>query len=301
MQTSFANLMASIAEPQMRLRRMAEFLSTGSPAVVVITLEKAALSTHVPAQRVLYTSLVHLLLTIRPRPALPAGPLPLEERALLPTEGHMDELVKVADQLRARFTHALLRQMWSPPDRYDHHLLPLHVTIDHISLGHRRQRARLADRERWKPLLVDTTPSVVQLLAANPRLREEEMVQMAAMRPNHPWALWAILLTFRWLANDRVREAVALNPSSRSWMVLALAPLLGPRKVEEAVRKIRLPVEVLQALLPLFDGACAELVREAIAKGPPHLGPLIIHVEETVDEAAAFFAEEQASVESEVD
>ncbi len=289
MRKSIAQLLFAVPEADMRMRRAAEFLSQDSPALVVIAIEKAALETRDPVQRVFYTSLVHLLFTIRPRPPLPAGPLPLEQRELLPDAERIDELIEVAEQLHARFTRALLRELWAPWEKYDDKMLPLHVTIDHISLGHRRERARLPKRAAFSPLFVDMTPSVVQLLAFNPRLRQEDAVQMAAMRPQHPWALWAILLNFRWLSNETVREAVALNPYARQWTTLALAPLIGAERMGRVVRKIRLPSEVLTAMLPLHGGACVPAIREVLMRDAPSAGSLIFEIEETEEDAAAEF------------
>jgi hypothetical protein len=222
---------------------------------------------------------------------LPAGPLPLEHRDLLPGAERIDELIEVADQLHARFTRTLLRALWEPPHKYDDKLLPLHVTIDHISLGHRRERARLPNRDAFVALFLDNTPSVVQLLSLNTRLNQDDMVHMAALRPQHPWALWAMLLNFRWLSNATVREAVALNPYARPWTTFALTPLIGAEKMSRVSRKIRLPSEMLTAMIPLHGGACATLIREVLMADGPVAGSLIFEINETEDEAAQIFGE----------
>lgn len=286
-----ARLLANIPDHNMRMRRAAEFLAIGSPALVVIAIEKAALESRDPVQRVFYGTLVHLLFTIRPRPPLPAGPLPLAQRELLPDDERIDELIGVARQLHARFTAVLLAAMWAPPHRYDDKLLPLHVTIDHLTLGHRRERARLARRSAFEPLLLDTTPSVVQLLAFNPRLRQDDAVRMAAMRPQHPWALWAILLNHRWLTSQMVREAVALNPYARTWTTFALAPLIGSERLGRVVQKISLPADLLTAMLPLYGGACGPLIAEVLGRGPPTSGTLIFEIDETEADVFAALAE----------
>jgi len=291
MRKSIAQLLAAVPESDMRMRRIAEFLCKDSAALVAIAIEKSVLEIHVAAQRVFYTTLIHLLFTIRPRPPLPAGPLPLEHRELLPSADRIAELIEVADQLHARFARTLLIALWQPPEKYDDKLLPLHVTIDHISLGHRRERARLPDRSRFAAILVDTTPSVVQILSLNTRLRQDDMVQMAAMRPQHPWALWTILLNFRWLSNDTVREAVALNPYAKAWTCFALTPLLGAEKMSRVVQKIGLPGELLSAMIPLHGGACSHAIREVLLRAGPEAGTLIYEIDETEAQAAEIFGD----------
>jgi hypothetical protein len=138
-------------------------------------------------------------------------------------------------------------------------------------------------------LLLDQTPSVVQLLASNPRVREDEIVRMAARRPNHPYTLWSILLHHRWLASARVREAVAMNSYSRPWLTLALAPLVGSRVLLDAIAKTRMPAEILQAMPPLYDGVCAESIEAMLAAGDPVMPVLIHEIEESYEEAAAYF------------
>ena len=70
---SIARLLANVPEHDMRMRRAAEFLATASPALVVLAVEKAALESRDPVQRLFYTTVVHLLFHIRPRPPLPAA------------------------------------------------------------------------------------------------------------------------------------------------------------------------------------------------------------------------------------
>lgn len=297
---SIARLLANVPDHDMRMRRAAEFLATALPALVVLAIERSALESRDPVQRLFYTTVVHLLFNIRPRPPLPAGPLPLEERDLLPGQQRIEELIAVAQQLNARFTAVLLGVMWAPPHRYDDKLLPLHVTIEHLSLGHRRERARLAKRSAFEPLLLETTPSVVQLLSFNPRLRQDDAVRMAALRPQHPWALWALLLNYRWLTNETVREAVAMNPHARKWTTFALAPLIGAERLGRVVQKIRMPAELLTTLLPLYDGGVGPLIAEVLGRPPP-VGVQVYEIEETAEEAAAAFAAASAAGVLEID
>ena len=295
MQTSIVRLSAALHDPVMRMRRCAEFLSKASPAVVVITGEQAALKPARTEQRIFYTSLIHLLLTIRPRPPLPAGPLPLTERELLPTAERFAELIEMAGRLNAVFVRTLFSKLMEEPDSDDVRTPLLDLTIEHISLGVRRERARSSVRGQFEPLLVDQTPSVVQLLAANPRVREDDVVRMAARRPNHPYTLWSMLLHHRWLASARVREAVAMNPYSRPWLTLALAPLVGSQVLLHALAMTRLPDEILEAMLPLHDGACAQSIGAIMEAGEPEMPTMTHEIEESYEDAAAYFGPTDAN------
>ena len=281
-------LINHVPEPMVRLRRMGAFLGEGDPVMIASAIEEAALSSSDPSQKVVYLTLAHLLLTIRPRPPLPAGPLPLEEIALLPDQVQIAKVIGAAQKIHAPFCATLLKELWSPHKKADARLLPPNITIEHLALGVRRERARSPRREVFAPLLVENTPSVVQLLSNNTRLRQGDVVQLAALRPTHPYALWSILLNHRWLSNDPVREACARNPAAKPWLVLTLAPLLGAPKLNEVIKKVRLPKEMLEAMLPLYGGACRPVIEDALARGDEQPGPLIFEIEETFDDAKAF-------------
>ncbi len=281
-------LISSISEATVRQRRLGLFLKEVDPVVAASAVEESALSTSDPFQKQFYLTLAHLLLTIRPRPPLPAGPLPLEDLSLLPGDEQISGIIDAARQVHAPFCATLLEQLWAPNQKEDARLLPPHLSIEHLALGTRRERARSPRRAVLEPLLVETTPSVVQLLARNTRMREPDIIQMAAMRPNHPYALWALLLNHRWLASDAVREACCRNPVAKPWMILALAPLLGVHKLREVVKKVRLDNKLLSVMQPLYGGACERTIKEAMARGDEAIGPLVFEIEETYDDAKSF-------------
>ncbi|GEM_PF-2944437 len=283
-----ARLIRNVPEPMVRMRRLGAFLGTDDPVMIASAIEEAALASSETTHKVFYLTLAHLLFTIRPRPPLPAGPLPLEDRSLLPDEVQVARIIGAAQKIHAPFCVALLRELWKPNLKEDARLLPPHITIEHWPLGVRRERARSSKRDRFMPLLVETTPSVVQLLAFNTRLREEDLVQLAALRPTHPYALWSILLSHRWLSNDQVREACARNPAAKPWMLITLAPLLGAGKLNELIRKVRVHKSLLKAMLPLYGGACERVIKDALARDDEKPGPLVFSIDETFDEAEDF-------------
>lgn len=249
-----ARRLASIPDPQMRLRRLARWLGEVEPEEAVRVLEQAALDAHAdPIWRQMYLTLVHLLLHIRPRPPLPGGPLPMPDRHLLLPELRVAALIGAATRQSLSFTARLLRDAFAPPHLVEGMMLALHPSVEKLPLGTRREKARLPHRETLDRLMLDTTPAVVHLLAENPRITETHAVQIASLRPTHAYALQALLMPLRWLTNDKVCEALTRNSSAPPWLVLALVPLLPRRAQASVVHQPWLDVSV-RALLAAWLG-----------------------------------------------
>lgn len=79
-------------------------------------------------------------------------------------------------------------------------------------LGRRKAMARQPDRDVLDRLLRDKNPAVVQILLNNSRLREQDVITMAALRPTKPQVLEVIAAHRRWSTRYSVRKAVACNP-----------------------------------------------------------------------------------------
>ena len=83
--------------------------------------------------------------------------------------------------------------------------------IENLSLGERKAKARLRDRNALDRLLYDPDPSVVRILLGNPRLTEAHVIRLASRRPNRTTALAEIGRDPRWLSRPAVQRALALN------------------------------------------------------------------------------------------
>ena len=265
--TPIARQLATLADTDMRLARIADFVRDGDAAQVVISLERAAHGVHQGDERLLHAAVVHLLCHVRPRPDFPGGPITRVPDKHLLGAVRAAELIAMARRLHARYVAVLLREAFTMPSALDSIVLKPHVTIEHLPLGTRRERARMAPPSVHRPLLIDTTPVVVQILAENPRLGEAQALQLAARRPTQQFALVAVLMTWRWLVRDRVREAVALNPSCPVWLALALAPLLTAQSLQQMVRNRDLDTELLMAMQGLLGGAVDDTLRRVASRG----------------------------------
>jgi hypothetical protein len=88
----------------------------------------------------------------------------------------------------------------------------LPVDLVEVPLGRRRSLAKSED-SNWLELLArDPDPIVMRNLLRNPRIRELDVVRIAALRPIAPEVLHEVASSPRWSANIQVRSAIARNP-----------------------------------------------------------------------------------------
>lgn len=116
-----------------------------------------------------------------------------------------------------------------------------------LTLGERKSLARKPDREMLERLLRDPHPDVIRLLLANPRLREEDVLSVAARRPCRPDVLAQIARTPRWTHRPRIRIALVLNPDTP---LDVTAPLVG-LLVRQELRLVATSTTVAPALRAL--------------------------------------------------
>jgi hypothetical protein len=84
--------------------------------------------------------------------------------------------------------------------------------LEDIPLGMRRTLAKQDDRARLEQLCRDPDPIVIRHLLRNPRLREEDVIRIAALRPVPETTLDEIARSPRWSTQPRIRVALARNP-----------------------------------------------------------------------------------------
>lgn len=95
-----------------------------------------------------------------------------------------------------------------------------------LTLGERKALARRPTRQVLEKLLADPDPSVIRLLLNNPKVIEDDVVRLAARRPNRPDVLAEIAKSPRWAHRRRVRMALILNPSTPAEIAVPLVGLL---------------------------------------------------------------------------
>lgn len=101
--------------------------------------------------------------------------------------------------------------------------------VAELPLGTRRSLAKGLDRDLLQKLLLDPDPIVIGFLLENPRIREDDVVRLAARRPVPGMSLATIHQSRRFAARPRVRRALAGNPYCPTDVALeAMAALPEP-------------------------------------------------------------------------
>lgn len=119
--------------------------------------------------------------------------------------------------------------------------------FDDLTLGERKSKARGQDTGLLERLLMDPDPSVTVILLGNPRLTEDQVVRLAAKRPNRADTLREIARHPRWLRQATVQRAVVLNPYTPVRISALLTPMLAPVELR-SLRQDRTLHGVLRAL-----------------------------------------------------
>ncbi len=94
------------------------------------------------------------------------------------------------------------------------------------TIGHRKALARSHDKTVLDKIGYDINPLVIDQLLRNPKITEDDVVKIAARRPNHAKILTVIFNNKRWTAYYKVKLALAANPYSPPGISRQLLPFL---------------------------------------------------------------------------
>jgi len=193
-----------VLEPRMRLALVREWLLTSTPVDATEALI-AVVNARVP-------------------PGTIQDPLREAALALLAPESEAGDEAALPYELRSeiygeasrRGADELTRLMRTTDAREsaEHPELRLPKELAEIPLGRRRSMAKGEDKNVLDGLARDPDRLVIENLLRNPRLREEDIVRVAALRPVAATTLEAVARSERWSRLPRVRVALARNPYS---------------------------------------------------------------------------------------
>ncbi len=124
-----------------------------------------------------------------------------------------------------------------------------------LTLGERKSVARTQDRRLIVKALHDPHPDVIQILLQNPRVTEEDVVRIAAMRPTDPAILRVIFRTVKWVIRYRVRRTLIYNPHTPLDIALSLTPLLNEQDTKAVADAGSIRSEVRDACRLSLAGA----------------------------------------------
>ena len=114
-------------------------------------------------------------------------------------------------------------------------------------------------------LLGDPHPAVIRTLLQNPKVVEDDVVRLAARRPNDPAVLAAVAGSPRWAHRVKVRMAIVLNPDAPPAVAIPLLALL--------VRPELKLVASTAGLTPALRAAAHDLLlRRPPTRTPPKSG-----------------------------
>jgi hypothetical protein len=134
-----------------------------------------------------------------------------------------------------------------------------------LTLGERKSLARKPTRKAMEKLLADPHPVVIRTLLQNPKVVEDDVVRLAARRPNDPAVLAEVAGSPRWAHRVKVRMAIVLNPDTPVAVAIPLLALL--------VRPELLLVADTGGLAPALRAAAHDLLlRRPPVRTPPKSG-----------------------------
>lgn len=219
--------LAHVLEPAMRRRLVAEALATVTPesacALLAVVIRRAPSSRGTLLDPL--RDAVHELLA-------ESDP----EESLLPY-ALRSAIYAAAREIGEEGAAALLRASPQPePDARPR----LPRELDEIPLGRRRSLARGEEGQRLELLSRDLDPVVIRHVLRNARVREGDVVRMAATTPNLASTLEEIARSPRWAQNRRVRVAVARNPVCPLPLAARLVPALPRAELAEMGRDPRI-------------------------------------------------------------
>lgn len=137
-------------------------------------------------------------------------------------------------------------------DADDERKVPAYVVGRTLTLGERKALARRPDRRFIDRIARDPSPAVIELLLANPKLTEDDVVRMCARRPNDAEVLTLVFAAPKWSSRPRVRRALALNPATPEPIVAAMVPLMSPDDLHAVAEDERVPAAVRRRCLEIL-------------------------------------------------
>lgn len=201
------NLLCSLSEPALRTAFLLDYLRGGEdPRAAGALNELCARSARGdPAARAPTLAICILLSSLGEHPVLDR----LGQTAAALKLYSLGRLLRRAPELRVP-TESNVRT-------------PDYTSGRELSLGERKALARRPSRKEFDKLLRDPHPMVILQLLGNPRLTENDVIRLAALRPASAEALRTIART-SWLCRPRVRMALLQNPKTPSAVAI---PLIG--------------------------------------------------------------------------
>jgi hypothetical protein len=153
--------------------------------------------------------------------------------------------------------------------------VPMYAQGRELSVGERKALARRPDRSTIDRLFRDPHPDVIRVALAGPKVREDDVIALAARRPCRPDVLVEVARVSRWVHRPRIRMALILNPDTpvdvtakllgllmrHELRLVATSPAVSTHVRALAVEHFRRRIPVALGILPPTMPRCTELTR----------------------------------------
>ncbi|HIA03437.1 MAG TPA: hypothetical protein EYN06_00600 [Myxococcales bacterium] len=200
----------AVVDPAMHPGLMRTFLENQDPEMVVRGLRELVVLFERPGHRQAYHALVRVI---------------LDERGI--SYHRKEELYRAAVALDSGPLRHLLLTTPARLVATQEEVLPDPQMLE-ISLGVRKSMAKLPDRDKLTRLAMDPSVPVVEILLHNPKVIEQDVVRIAARRPNMVAVLELVARHPKWSSRYDVQLALAQNPYSPTRLAAAMTPFLKP-------------------------------------------------------------------------
>lgn len=135
------------------------------------------------------------------------------------------------------------------------------------TVGERRFYARSKEEVLLDKIGYDPNPMVIRQLLMNPRLRESDVMKIAARRPNMPDVLTEIYKNKKWLSRYEIKLALVSNPYTPPQLSRSLLPFLLHKHLKSMISDGTLAPEVRQEAFRLFRAKKGEKQSEETERG----------------------------------
>jgi hypothetical protein len=166
--------------------------------------------------------------------------------------GKMSEVYTLAR--RKNYTEVLAFMKMVPPARQlgaDEELEEDPVLLE-MTLGTKRQKARMRDRDLINRLCHEQDPLVIQNLLKNPVVTLQHVIKIASKRPTSAQILWVVYRDLKWINHYMVKKALINNPYTPTQISLSLLHFLLEQDLEEVSESMLLHPQVKQTAVELI-------------------------------------------------
>lgn len=145
--------------------------------------------------------------------------------------------------------------------------------LKEMTLGTKRAKARMRDRDMINRLCNDQDPMVIQNLLLNPAVTVREVVKIASKRPTSGAVLWVVYRDLRWVNHYIVKKALINNPYTPTQISLSLLHFLLEQDLEDVVENMMLHEQVREQAVELIEIKRNAALYEKKKPAPPDPEP----------------------------